>query len=509
MIHIRSADVFSCSINSRIERKVHRPGVRWVRRAVPALLLAVTAATVVAQPQQKIVDAIIADGMTDQTGYKFLEELCDDFGGRLVGSPQNQAAMERTVAELKALGIEARLEEFKMPGWERGDDRITMLAPVPRPIRAASISYTQPTPEFTADAVDLKLGRAEDYAGQDTQGKIGVVSAGSPVSTRESIKQAMAHGVKALLFIDRVNGGQLLARSGSFVGEPLALPVFTITAEEGLWMQRLLARDQRVTLTLVVRSKCIPVTTANIVARFPGRTPDTVILGGHFDGWDLGQAALDNGLGIAQILNTARLLQKHSPENLRTVELVWFNGEEAGLWGSRTQSERERDAPIVAMINLDMAGYPTGVNAMGYDELMPVLQRFNETLGELKLKDGVVSSPWRGSDHLPYMLTGVRAITIGGPIAPEAVRFYHDFGDTYDKVDPKLVAASSSAVAALVYTLANDSELKAKRVSDADTAALLVKAKLDTELRNAGIWPFGDAKAAATKPAREPKTTKP
>lgn len=488
-------------IKPRAECTARRPGWALRRGAFAALALALTAATSFAQPAQKTVDAIIADGMADRTGYEMLGRLCDDFGGRLVGSPQNQAAMERLVAELKGLGLEARLEEFQMPGWERGDDRITMLAPVPRPIRAASISYTQPTPEFTAEVVDLKQGRDEDYAAVDPQGKIGVIATGTPFSTRENAARAIARGVKAILFINRVNGGQLLARSGSFRGDPLPLPVFSITVEEGLWMQRSLTRQQRVALRMVVRSKCLPITTANIVVRFPGRTPDTVVLGGHFDGWDLGQAAMDNGLGIAQLFNTARLLQKHSPQNLRTVELVWFNGEEAGMWGSRVQAERERDAPIVAMLNLDMAGWPASVNAMGYDVLVPVLERFNTTLGELKLKDGVANAPWRGSDHLSYMLTGVRTITMGGPIPPEVVRYYHDFGDTFDKVDPKLVAASSSAAAALIYTLANTPELKATRVSDADTAALLEKAKLDTELRKAGLWPFGDAKPA---PAENP-----
>ena len=39
-----------------------------------------------------------------------------------------------------------------------------------------------------------------------------------------------------------------------------------------------------------------------------------------------------------------------------TVELIWFNGEEQGLWGSRHQGAQLGQTPIVAMLNLDMVG---------------------------------------------------------------------------------------------------------------------------------------------------------
>ena len=38
----------------------------------------------------------------------------------------------------------------------------------------------------------------------------------------------------------------MLARTGSFVGEPLRLPIYSITQEEGLWIGRLLQRHQPV-----------------------------------------------------------------------------------------------------------------------------------------------------------------------------------------------------------------------------------------------------------------------
>ena len=48
-------------------------------------------------------DAIVADALQDRAAYEFLGRLCDDFGGRLTGSPANQAALVRTVEELASL----------------------------------------------------------------------------------------------------------------------------------------------------------------------------------------------------------------------------------------------------------------------------------------------------------------------------------------------------------------------------------------------------------------------
>src|SRR6185312_4908424 len=133
---------------------------------VPALAaLLALAPALRAQPIKSVQDAIIADGVADTAGYDFLGRLCDDFGGRLTGSPYNRAALDQTVAELKALGLEAHLEPFTMPGWVRGDDEAVMLAPIVRKLRVAALSYTQPHEPFEADVIDIHDGAAKDFEG--------------------------------------------------------------------------------------------------------------------------------------------------------------------------------------------------------------------------------------------------------------------------------------------------------------------------------------------------------
>jgi Iap family predicted aminopeptidase len=453
-----------------------------------------------AQPVQSVQDAIFAEARSDSSGHTFLTHLCDDFGGRLTGSPANRGALERTLAELKALGIEARLEPFTMPGWVRGVDEAAMVAPLHRPLRVAALSYTQPHPRFEADVVNIGDGREEDIAPLNAQGKIGLLAPNTTVPRGQYEAAAVKHGLRGILFIDRVGGGQLLARTGSFTGVPLRIPVYSITQEEGYWMFRLLKRGETVRVSLETRSHCAEIATANLVATFPGRTADLIVVGAHFDSWDLGQGAMDNGIGTAQLYALAKLLQAHAPQNLRTVQLVWFNGEEQGLWGSRLHAPTLRDQPVAAMVNLDMVGFPLSVNALGYDDLLPLLERFNGSLGEHKLKQGVGNINWFGSDHTSFQLEGIRAITLGGLIEPDAVRYYHDLGDTIDKVDARMIPESSAVIAALVYRLANEPGLATRRVPAAETEALFRKFNLETRMQGVGLWPFAAGPAEAKKP---------
>ncbi|MEY3773651.1 MAG: hypothetical protein RLZZ129_431 [Verrucomicrobiota bacterium] len=444
-----------------------------------------------ARPDQAVQDAIMADALADSSAHDFLTRLCDDFGGRLTGAPGNEGALHRTIEELKALGVEARLERFKMPGWVRGQDEVTMLAPLHRQLRVAALSYVQPHEPFEAEVVDIGQGRAEDIAALDSpQGKIGLLAPHTSVPRGQYEAAALAAGMRGILWINRVDGGQLLARTGSFNGEPLKIPVYSVTQEEGNWMLRLLQRGQTVRLRMHTRSYCTEVDTANIVVTFPGRTADTVVIGGHFDSWDLGQGATDNGLGVAQLYAVAKQLQAHAPQNLRTVELVWFNGEEQGLWGARVHAPTLKDRPVAAMVNLDMVGFPLSVNALGFDALVPVLEQFDASLGARRLKQGVANVNWFGSDHAPYQLEGIPSITFGAHIEPDKVRYYHDLADTIDKVDPRMIPESSATIAALTYFLANVEELPVRRYSPAEMKAIFTRAGLEPRMRGVGLWPF-------------------
>ena len=424
----------------------------------------------------------------DVPAHGFLRALCDDFDPRLTGSAANVAAMDRLDSELRAMGYAPTRDRFTMPGWRRGDDRVELIAPLKRRLRVAALGYSQAHGAFEAEVVAIGNGRPEDYPAGDLRGRVGLLGQGSPLQASEYLAAAAARGLRGLLFVNREGGGQLLARTASFSGQPARLPVYSVAQEEGLWIARLLAGGTTVRLRMETLSECVTVETANLHLVIPGRVPSRLIVGAHLDSWDLGQGAMDNGIGVAQLHALASALRGATPHH--TVELIWFNGEEQGLHGSRHAAGRLGDTPVVAMLNLDMVGSPVAVNALGDDSLVPVLERWHAaSLGARRLPKGVESINWVGSDHTPYQLAGVRALTLNGPIPRESVRFYHDLADTIDKVSPELIRDSAGVIIDLVRSLANNPSLPAWRRDPAATRELFTKFDLQRRMAAMGLWP--------------------
>ena len=453
-----------------------------------ALVIAATAA-LCAQPAPL---PVVTELLADRSGYDLLGRLCDDFGGRLTGSPASRAAMDALVNELRALGLKPERQNFTMPGWVRGDDEVTLVAPLPSPrrLRVAALSYTQPHEPFEADIVDIGQGRDEDFSKIEVRGKVGLLAANTTVPRGLYEKAAVERGMRGVLFINREAGGQLLARTGAFSGEPVKIPVYSLAQEEGRWIGRLLARGQKVRVRLHTRSHCESIETTNLIVRFPGRTAEKIIIGAHFDSWDLGQGAMDNGIGLAQLFSIAKYLAAHPAERLHPIELIWYNGEEQGLWGSRYAAAAAHADPIAVMVNLDMVGYPLSVNACGAAELLPSLTRFSATMPVERLREGVKNVAWLASDHTPYQLAGINVITFGAFIDREVNRYYHDVADTFDKSDPKLLAESAATIGALTLFLADDPSLSAKRHSPAEVAELVKIHGLAPRLTAMGLWPL-------------------
>lgn len=102
-------------------------------------------------------------------------------------------------------------------------------------------------------------------------------------------------------------------------------------------------------------------TAKNLIVTIPGANhPDEVVLlSAHLDstalGSDLAPGANDNGTGSATLLEAARLLRRYRFN--RSIQLVWFTGEEDGLTGSGAFVRDHSDNNFTGVINMDMFGW--------------------------------------------------------------------------------------------------------------------------------------------------------
>ncbi|MDT8325486.1 MAG: M28 family peptidase, partial [Bacteroidota bacterium] len=349
-----------------------------------SLLIILFPALLVAQPQQEALhQRMVGSAFLDNASYDMLMRLSDEAGGRWIGSPQNELGLKILAEELRAHGLDPRLERFTVPGWVRGADEVRMIAPSDRVFRAVALGYVDRAPAFEAELAWADRGHAEDFDTASVAGRIALVTQErlqgreSPLRS-EVIRSAADAGARAVLFINSKKGGMLLCGMGNFQGDPAAVPAFSITWEEGQRLRRLLDRDVPVRMRITTNSYCTAVESANLVCTLPGRSDEKIVVGAHFDSWDIGQGSIDNGLGTAILFDVARILRALAPDNERTIELVWFNGEEMGLWGARKYIEMHRGEKIHTAINMDMTGSIRGFNAMGVEHLRPFLRQLAE-----------------------------------------------------------------------------------------------------------------------------------
>lgn len=169
----------------------------------------------------------------------------------------------------------------------------------------------------------------------------------------------------------------------------------------------------------------------NIVVIIPGSDPDTaheqVLLTGHLDSVAIGQpevlapGADDNGSGVATLLEAARVLRDQ--QFRRTIKIVFFTGEEQGLFGSRSYVSHFQDEMenIVGVFNLDMFGYDDDNDHcfeihVGW---MPESNKVGGCLADVIEGYGfdlrfeyIVVDAIDASDHAPFWNAGVGAIEV-------------------------------------------------------------------------------------------------
>jgi Zn-dependent M28 family amino/carboxypeptidase len=229
----------------------------------------------------------------------------------------------------------------------------------------------------------------------------------------------------------------------------------------------------------------------NFVIDLPGKTlpGEVLVISAHFDAVANAPGAEDDGSGVAAIMEMARLL-KDEPIH-RTVRLILFNLEEAGLGGSRAYVGRNsenwgegKDEKIVGMVSLDMIGYYTDEPNSQKSPVPPSKMFEPPTVGDFLGLGGVATHRWFSqgfvkamneseprlkvfaldflpftppdllrSDHAPFLAAGVPAIILS-TTAEMRYPDYHKPTDTIDKLDPVRFEYAVRAVAGATWRLA-------------------------------------------------------
>ena len=160
-----------------------------------------------------------------------------------------------------------------------------------------------------------------DRLGEGARGKIVVYNApfttyGATVRYRgQGASRAARYGAVAALVRSITPVSLQTPHTGAMQYDPAQpqIPVAAITIEAAELLQRMHDRGDRPTVRLKMEAKFLPdAESANVIAELKGteRPDEIVLISGHYDSWDVGQGAHDDGGGCIIAWEAARLLKE-------------------------------------------------------------------------------------------------------------------------------------------------------------------------------------------------------
>jgi hypothetical protein len=356
----------------------------------------------------------------------------------------------------------------------RGAEEAEILSPVSQKMLVTALGGSDPTPPdgLTAEVVEsVGLEGLAALGSAAVRGKIVLFNGPMTVRGMEGYGPAVVQRTRGAVEAARLGAVAAIVRSVGTLSARLVhtgamtyddhvprIPGAAVTAEDADLIHRLLASGERVRVRLRLGCRTLPdVESANVVADLPGRErPDEIVLiGAHLDSWDLGTGALDDGAGVAMVMETLRLLKALGLTPRRTVRGVLYMNEENGLRGARAYAEThaaELSRHVAALETDSGAGRPTGWSTTmgtGGLDVMKDVARLLAPVGA-----DAVTPGGGGADIEPLHAAGVPLLGL----RLDASRYFdwhHSPADTLDKVDARELASGAAALAVAAYVLAD------------------------------------------------------
>lgn len=420
---------------------------------------------------------ILEIGKSDNRTMYWQDMLSNRFGGRITGSDAYLNSAEWVKNELIKMGLEAELDDVaSVPvGFNRGAWFGKMITP-----QLINLEFV--TPSYTAGTKGKQKGRAvlmpseKNYDSLKSTLKgawilIDGVSEGLPID-RDTIslftKKLIASGALGTIQLSRLPIRALDSRTvKSFDDLPVLCDIKLLDEQYNL-IKSLIENGEEVILEFDIRNhfKPGPVKYPNVIGVLKGTEfPDEyVILGAHLDSYDVATGSVDNGSGVANMLEAIRMITAAGAKPRRSIMVQLYAAEERGLLGSKSWVQKNKNIldKISIVYNKD-----SGTNALT-SLLVPKvmfepLKKVAEPLENANLKFGfklAEMSPFRkagrgGTDSHSFVMEGVPAPWLRLEGTHKYGDTWHTNLDAYDQIIPEYQEQSSIVIAVLALGTAN------------------------------------------------------
>jgi Zn-dependent M28 family amino/carboxypeptidase len=237
------------------------------------------------------------------------------------------------------------------------------------------------------------------------------------------------------------------------------IPAFALAFPDADMLARQLASGAEVELELKSTARMLPpARSANVVGEIRGRERpgEFVLMGAHLDSWDLGTGAVDDGAGVAIVAEAARLIASLPVKPARSIRVVLFANEEAGLDGAKAYqaaAARAGERHVIG-IEADLGGAELYELRSGVGEAaLPMVDAMAGLLEPLGIARGDNTAKG-GADLKPLREAGMPVLDLRHDAA-HYFDWHHTANDTLDKVDPDALRQAVAAYAVVAWLAAD------------------------------------------------------
>ena len=431
--------------------------------------------------EQEMVNEIFHSALAQGRSYQLLGELCERFPHRLSGSPESAAANLWVKKVMEQRGMQVRLQEVMVPYWERGDKMDVRVSFDGRKEQLSALalvgSVGTPDEGIEARVIEVRsLEQVETLGESGSKGKVvffnRALDQGS-VSHFEAYLGAADQRVAGAAKAARFGAVAVLVRSLSFLDDDYPhtgglryeegvrqIPAAAVSVRAANRLKALLEESPDVKVTIQMNSRQREEQLShNVIGEIKGQIhPDEYItIGAHFDAWDVGQGAQDNGSGSVQAIEAVHLLRELGYVFRHSIRVVMFTNEEY-LVGQPyrggqvyAQEALDKQEKHYAGIETDSGAFtPRGFGVEGSAATVTKVRswlKYFDQHNTIHFIDDEGGGPdmWALNELLKTPLFDLRTDT------QRYLDFHHSDNDTFDKVNRRELELGTAALASLLY----------------------------------------------------------
>lgn len=436
--------------------------------------------------------------------YSRLGELCKTIGPRLSGSDAAENGITWGVNMLNTYGFDSvYTQPVWVPRWERGDKENLWLHstvftkelksgfPADYNCEAFTEQEIKPASKYQLQACVLggsigtigimkgKIVLINSWSELDSLGKIGALkdkiafynrsfdesllntfaAYGACVGQRFSgASKAAAYGAKAVLVRSMTNRCDLHPHTGvmGYADTNVKIPAMAVASAVANMLDNLVHKDSDLEVSLELNCRTLPDRlSSNVIAETKGsQFPNHYIaFGGHFDSWDEGEGAHDDGAGCMHAFEALRILKAVGYEPRHSLRCVWWINEENGLRGATEYARlaNQNGEVHVAALESDRGGFvPRG---FGVDStLWQHVGQFKSLLEAYNI--GALEKGGGGADIGPLKKANAQVGLVS--FIPDSQRYFdvhHAETDVFENVNKRELELGAAAVAVMIWIL--------------------------------------------------------